>query len=293
MNEKILKGYDPVAFRERLEATITSFPGGVLDGAWQKVVINEAPHVEKVSANSRTYEIDRLAQMITNANIGSVAIESTHVYLDDHVEKPEIVDDLKKQTKLAYQLQQKLDSIGIGTTTILFIDDYHSQHEVSADRVENSIDMVNKLGYYPEYTILEGDMFPIAQVICDKLHEQGKTKEAIDNSGRKISLVRRNVDLFTYDSDSDKTGQASCALLDSALSLIKLRKLGDGFVNILPRKSENGLSYHGQQAHVREILKELLNVRVVPLMNIFSDISDGKYDFRQGSSHKFKKPIRK
>ncbi|MCL2173960.1 hypothetical protein FWH58_01515 [Candidatus Saccharibacteria bacterium] len=282
-SDKVIMRFTPQTFEERLHNTLATLSENVMQETWQGVL--SSPLVE------HSQEIDKLVERISNAEIGRVAIESAHIYLDETFESELVVEELKKEILLAQELRSRLGRAGIMATDVLFIDDYHSESEADLSKIHSLIHSINGLGYNPEHIVLEKEMFPLAQEICENLVSRGLTVEVATGDEKTILLARHNVELFTFDKD-DQTGQASCALLDAALSLVKLQFIGDGIVNILPRYSQNGMSYRGQQRSMRDILKEFLNIRVVPLFNLFSK-GDINYDHRQGASHTLRKPINK
>ena len=104
---------------------------------------------------------------------------------------------------------------------------------------------------------------------------------------KKLHLDYRGIELFTIEKD-----KVSCSALDAALSLIKLKHLGQGIINVLPKRQHGGeFSFRGQQKKVRQILMDHLGVRVMPFFNLFtSEVDDAPHS--SGAHNAFRKKPR-
>jgi len=259
---------------------------GVIDDIWMShTTLGERPNTW-VLPWSPDGEIEALIKKIQNATVGSVTIEAAHIYLDEDLNDPGIASSLRYQARLAGRLCQRLQDVGISTTRVLFVDDYNVDPAVSRENFSprQLLDLVTSEGYSPDVLLYEADMVPLAKKIIEALGSQGLTSTKDDN----LLLTRKSVNL--YDPTTDRL---SCAMLDAALSLVKLEHCGEGAVNVLPKMSQSGMGYRHQQLKMRTIVGEHLNTRVLPIFNLFSRTTGSLPEASAGAHNTFRKPQKK
>lgn len=133
-------------------------------------------------------------------------------------------------------------------------------------------------------------MVPIAEAMIQYMHtHQGLVGEGTSCASGyeqvKQYLKYRKVELATLFPAS----KISCSALDAALSLLKYTHMGEGIVNILPRRQVAGeFGFKSQQRKVRQILMDHLGVRVLPFFNIFTEEETNTHH-SSGSHHGLRK----
>lgn len=284
----VLMGFSKGLFFGRMDQVIqdTAGYGGQLKATWQQSLAGSSitagsggsyevqlPQLGKCERE----QIDTAVRRIRNSQAASVVIEAAHVYCYDTLDDPDLCESIVLQSQFAASLSESLEEAGIATKQILFIDDYNpnpnSNNESDQQRldVHQFIDLTRNAGYQPEMILREGDMVPLAKQIIRAMDLQSlvahDTTEVTDESikNEALYLSRGHVELYRAEDD-----MVSCAMLDAALTLLKLQYLGESVVNVLPRRPENNeFSYKNQQRKMRNIVGEHLNARVLPVANLF------------------------
>lgn len=289
----VLRGYHREAFSQRLSdiMDITDGYDGVLETAWQtRQPLEQLPlenellnEVEARLSKEQAKQLDRLAENISNSGVGSVSIEAAHVYLHEDLEDPRLQQSLRTQAQIATALAARLQRRGINTHELLFVDDYNVPVDGGTSGfldIDELLGLTESAGLRPETIIREAEMAKLGKQIISVMDgSQGLVSHTRVPEADVVQLSRRGYELYREQDD-----KVSCAMLDSALTLIKYSRLGDGLVNILPNYSPaQGMGYGSQQRKVRTIITEHTNTRVLPHFNVFtgdtleSDISVGAH----------------
>lgn len=276
-----------------------------MPAAWEKICEENRHRTKQKDAVASDADIGpvpmhvgQLVQRIRNAGITNVVLEAAHAYAFQSMDDADFVRSMELQYIEAQKLTPLLEQHRIRVQRVLFIDNYNphpgsGMHEKNLD-VDAYVTMAQDHGFAPDYLIWEADMAPMARSMVEYMHhyqslaaEKENGGDAIDSNGdteKKLLLSYRGVELMSMGK-----GKMSCASLDAALSIIKYAHLGEGIVNILPkRQNEREFSFKGQQKKVRQILMDHLGVRVMPFFNIFtSDVESLPHS--SGSHHAFRK----
>jgi hypothetical protein len=232
--------------------------------------------------------VERIVAAVRYAGLQSIVIEAGHVYNYHDVHMPTLEAALHSQFAQAAVVTNALRESGISVKEILFIDDYNPNPETGKlDEIldlEAYVELAHAVGYQPENIAYESDMAPLAEQLLMRLQQQGQVYERepdLKNEreakrGRQLLLRSRRIELFRPDDGpSDalgrRQGMYSCAMLDAALTLIKVAHLGEGVINVLPRRTDDlDFSYNSQQRKTRRILRKHLHTQVLPMMNFFT-----------------------
>lgn len=305
---RVLRRFGPQSFEERFRTLqeLTAGYEGNLTSVWGTREPLDIPRrVQRSDAQGQDAELDRIVTLVKNARVGSVAIEAAHVYMYEDLDDPKLASSVLTQAEYATRLIKKLNAAGVDTTAMLFVDDYNPPTDgrivESELDINQLLDLVHSVGYRPEVLLREGAMVPLAKTVMDVLHEQKLAKRTSDSSDEEDSedpeeasgsadqdsvLVRHNIELHR-----SKDDMVSCAMLDAALTLIKLEHMGDAVVNVLPRGAEGqGFSYKGQQTKMRTIVGEHLSARVLPVFNLYTG-TEPSAPISAGGHHTLRKKI--
>lgn len=285
---EILLKFDPVTFSDRYDYMqhLTAGYGGNLASTWQTHTQIDAldrtslPKDDVVSTD-HDRELNNLVRLVMNSGVPSVIIEAAHVYMYENLDDPELVASILTQAEHARRLTVKLRESGIIARQMLFVDDYNppvdGREATASLNLDRLLELVTSAGYHPEVLLREGSMVPLAQEMIDVIVEQKlaapqKTRtisDGIVTESERLLLHRHNVELYRSGDD-----MVSCAMLDAALTLVKLEYLGQGVINVLPRGATGqDFSYKGQQEKMRTIIGEHMNSRVLPSFNLFTGVS--------------------
>lgn len=278
----VLMGYSKHLFTERMRHAIQTTAGydGQLEATWQKSQSGELysafdpfdagtlPALER----HQQEQIGIAVQRVKNTGARSVAIEAAHVYCYDSLDDPDLCESIVLQARFAAHLAHSLEENGISARQILFIDDYNPNPASSdaADQQRLDIDqfiaLTESAGYRPGMILREGDMVSLAESMISAMDAQGLVVHDTGSDEREVLYLNRGrVELYRGEDN-----MVSCAMLDAALTLVKLSYLGEGVINILPRRPENNeFSYKSQQRKMRNIVGEHLNARALPIINLF------------------------
>ncbi len=294
----ILTRFNQEFFCERLNHVVlqTNHYDDSLPAAWQKVqeenrsrtalLAPDASVSENGNGSESMQHICQLLQRIRNAGITSVVLEAAHAYAYQSMGDADFVRSMERQYAEAHKLTNLLEENRIHVQRVLFIDNYNP-NPVSGQR-ENNLDveayksLAAENGFPPDYLIWEADMAPIAKVMIDFMRDYqslivetvsgaaGDMESLATSTETRLHLDHRKVEMFSVEKD-----KVSCAALDAALSMMKLKYLGQGIVNVLPKNQHNGeFSFRGQQKKVRQILSDHLGVRIMPFFNLFTSEVD-------------------
>jgi hypothetical protein len=303
---------DKLLFQERFSQIVyrTQEYGGVLPSVWEqsqagRLEVGFGPSLpvvdHEIGAQPQS-QINLLVEKMKNARITSAAVEAAHVYMYEDLDDPEVRDSVLVQANYATVLSRQLAELDIPVRQVLFVDDYNPDPsgEVVADKldIDALVDLTASTGYTPEFVLREADMARLALKVLEVMRkEQNLVVVSKDDEHDPIAgtdqperagalyLSRRNIELYRPEDD-----MVTCAMIDAALTIAKIRYLGEGVVNILPRRNDDQhFSYRGQQRNMRAILGEHLNTRVMPIFNLFtgSKLSD---EISAGAHHAFRKP---
>lgn len=298
-----LNHYNKMLFFERFQQTVfgTKEYEGSLPAAW-----DTAEHIDAGTelgvgeydlSEQHRHQIATAVVRMKNAGITSAVIEAAHLYMYEDLNDPSIEKSVLSQTYFASALTKELETAGIDVRQILFVDDYNPDpsdgecHERLA--VSDLVDLTRSTGYRPELILREGSMVDLAKVIIDIMKEEQQLVtaseidilEGLDVNPAALFLSYRNIELYRSSDDT-----VSCAMLDTALTALKFRYLGEGVINILPRRSSGQqFSYRSQQRKMRTIVGQHLNVRVVPIFNLFTGV-DQNDEIATGAHHALRKP---
>jgi hypothetical protein len=303
----VLTRYSKLLFFERFNDMVmaTHEYGGKLPEAWDTAEPLAVPDISvepsPKPSKQQEREIEQAALRLRNAGITSVVMEAAHVYMHDDLDDPAFQEGIRSQCQQAAMLTERLEQDDVRVRQILFVDDYNPAPPERRDAacqldVDEYIELTRSMGYRPELLLKEASMVPLARRIIETMHglqdlvvveqiDEGVETPADAFSGDRALLARRNVELYRQSDDI-----VSCAMLDAALTVVKFRYLGEGVVNILPRRiNGQGFSYNGQQKKMRTIIGEHLRVRVTPVFNIFT--GDQPVDEIAAGAHNiFRKP---
>lgn len=309
----ILTRFNQEFFYERLGHVVlqTNHYNNSLSSIWKKIqdendnekeTVRVAPTIG-VANNESMLHIQQLLQRIRNAGIIEVVLEAAHAYAYQSMEDGNFVYLMKLQYAEAVKLASVLAENRIKIRRVLFVDNYNP-HPVSGKRENNlDIDEYKNLamahGFPPDYLIWEADMVPIAKAMIEFMRQYQSLIVEKDNGTNgdadlstapetKLHLDHRKIEMLSV-----KRDKVSCSALDAALSIIKLKYLGQGIINVLPRNQHNGeFSFRGQQKKVRQILMDHLGVRIMPFFNLFtSEVDDVPHS--SGAHNGFRKKYRR
>lgn len=247
-------------------------------------------------------ELDGLTRKIRNSGVSSITIEAAHVYANDDLSNPVVVANLEQQAIHAAAIRARLQEADIKTTELLFVDDYNVPEGQAILDIDQLREILAKSGFNPSILFKEADMDPLARNVIDFMDQEqglvkrktaggtGETEGRIGDGIHDYFLTYRGAELYRQ-SDNKVT----CAMLDAALTLIKVHHVADGVLNILPKaplNAENAtFSYKGQQEKMRMIIGEHLRVRATPIFNIYTKGTD-QYESTAGAHHTLRKPRR-
>lgn len=282
----VLTAYDKEVFHLRLKTTIdgAKYYDGSLLKTWEEAErigigssLSAGPDAE-VLDDGQNAQIDKLVDYALNANMTSVAIEAAHVYCYEDLGSPALQKCIAVQASFAAVLSEKLEDEGITAKQVLFVDDYNPDPSdgVQHDRldIDELIKFLQTFGYSPEFLLREGSMVDLAKGIVSHMRSKkglvvAKTEageEAEPDDDTSLYLAYRNHELYRAGD-----GMFSCAMLDAALTILKLHYIGEGVINILPRRNEDHqFSYKSQQRKTRNIIAEHLGIRIMPFVNLFT-----------------------
>jgi hypothetical protein len=242
-------------------------------------------------------EVNRMVATMKNAGISSAVIEAAHVYYYEDLDDPQLQESVRSQSLFAVALTDRLQEAGIATRHVLFVDDYNPDPTdgIRHNRldIDELIELTQSTGYAPELLFREGDMVGLAKQMIRVMKDQGIIKITSEDEATEeeqaadptTHLSHRNIELYRA---SDN--MVSCAMIDAALTMVKFGNLGEGVVNVLPRRNDGQqFSYKGQQKKMRVILREHLGVRVAPIFNLFTGDTKTQ-DISGGAHHAFRKP---
>ena len=306
---EVLTAFHPDTFQERLGKVASH--AGMYNGSLA-VAYDASQDLSPLAVSSDTIpnlgtfvdnELDGLTRKIRNSGVGSIAIEAAHVYANDDLSDPAVVASLEQQAVHAAAIRARLNAVDIKTTELLFVDDYNVPEGEAILDVDQLRELLSDAGYNPTILFKEADMDPLARNVIDFMdQEQGLVKrKAIEGTGDKEGRVGDGIhDYFLAYRGAELYRQSdnkvTCAMLDAALTLIKVHHVADGVLNILPKaplNAENAtFSYKGQQEKMRMIVGEHLRVRATPIFNIYTKGTE-QYESTAGAHHTFRKSRRK
>ena len=295
----VLTQYNMSDFANRLSAMAQRTMGyaGALETAWDTAEMLDssevAPQRDNELTNNERQQVEILVTRMKNAGITNAVIEAAHVYAYEDLSDPLLEQSLAVQSKVARIVSSRLESEGIKTKQVLFYDDYNPDpsgrgtHELDVDQL---VDFVRSHGLAPDMLIREGAMEALSHAVISQMRRQGLVTETTspgdDTKVESYNLSYRNYELYRHADD-----MVSCAMLDTALSLVKLTFMGDGVVNILPRMNPDGsFGYRNQQKKMRTILGQHLSARVTPVFNVFTNQNtESLIPISTGSHHALRK----
>ncbi len=294
-------------FFQRLHQTIlqTNQYDQTVPQVWGKILSENAGRkvpahpVLQGASDPAPRHVEQLVHRIRNAHITTVVLEAAHAYMFQSMDDPDFVRSMELQYADARRLTVLLEQQRIRVQRVLFVDNYNPNpatgaHDENLD-VDAYLSLAEENGFPPDYLMWEADMAPLARSMVEYMHRfQSLVSEKESASGddgitpseanRKLLLGYRGVELMSLDQ-----GKMSCASLDAALSIIKYAYLGQGIVNVLPRRqNEREFSFKGQQKKVRQILMDHFGVRVMPFFNIFTSESQS-LPHSSGAHHALRK----
>lgn len=297
-----------VEFADRFNKMVmaTGMYGGDLSSAWATAEPLDGnfstPQTPELSPQ-QTRQVAELVRRIKNAGITTAVIEAAHMYMYDNLDASEVVASVLAQCRDAVALTAALKDANIQAHHILFVDDYNPPPHPSIDSdqldIDGLIELTQSAGYRPQLLLREGSMVKLGKQMISYMDTvQGlvqtekeaddeapaETEEDADEPSRegRMYLKRRSIELYRPEDD-----MVSCAMLDAALTVVKFRNLGEGVVNVLPRRPKNQqFSYNGQQRKMRTILGEHLGMRTLPIFNVFTGVEESA----AGAHHVFRKP---
>ena len=301
LEQRVLNRYSREEFRSRLGEMLlrTDFYGGVLEKSYSestKISVNatDSSLNNKESTAGQEQQINMAMTRLLNADTERTAIEAAHVYTNDDLDDPVLRDSLKTQAFYAAKLGENLKSENVDVNNILFIDNYNVPTDNEGNPLaefneDDLVSIVRSEGYEPSHIFYEADMVPLAHLLIKYMRDnQGLVKGDAEEPDGRMLLAHKGHELYRAGDN-----KVSCAMLDAALTLVKLQYLGDTAVNVLPARPSHGeFSYRGQQKKTRMIISEHLNVRVVPLINIFTG-NTPEESISAGAHHTLRKPTRK
>lgn len=299
--QKVINRYSRAEFQSRLCEILsrTNMYEGTLDTSFHRSrkldleLANSQPNFETTPQHREQIGI-AIARLV-NTHTERTVIEAAHVYANDDLDDPALQASLRSQARHAAVLGDRLSNEGIGVSNVLFIDNYNvptddSGSPISEFSERDLVSIVRSEGYEPSRVFYEADMVPPARAMINHMRDvQGLVKvEGSGESEERTLLAHKGYELYRAGDD-----KVSCAMLDAALTLMKLHYMGDTAVNVLPARPSHGeFSYRGQQKKMRMIICEHLNVRVIPLINIFTgNVHDEA--IAAGAHHTLRKPTRK
>ncbi len=248
-------------------------PYATLDSKVQKV--NGVPRpldaqtLEDLASFELTYkhELAVLVSSLKTAKVRKLILEGGHIYGDEEPGEKHFSDMKLTGLLRAHLLQQ-----GFDVESLLMVDDFHP--------AENTLDVdaykaaALAVGWPIDHLAFESEMAPLAEAMIETLRKLGKV--AAQGDGLVLNDGRMSAHLLT-----PEKGELSCAILDSALSVIKYRILkGQGVVNVLDR----GLK--GQQRNTRQIVRAVLGEKRLPFFNFF--IHPDSANVSSGAPHFFR-----
>ncbi len=180
--------------------------------------------------------IDNIIRTFRELGIKKICLEGGHIYTDEPPAKQHFYS-----IKVTSFLKKVFEGEGFEVTTLLLVDDYNPL-ENDGFSLEEYLDSAREIGLDFEHVLMESEMVDIAKIMLQTLENLNLVTE---REGMKI-LGKNKANLIDA-----KTGKFSCALLDAALTILKLKNFGDCTVNVLER------SYKSQQRNVKRILGEL------------------------------------
>lgn len=299
--------FDKVEFTERLRLmsfTSEQYGGTLTDaiGATEHIDPSDTPPAEPsfdMLSDDQHRQYTILAQRLKNAGVLSAVIEAAHVYMYQDLSDESLQSSLKAQSYHGGLLGRRLEAGGISVRNMLFVDDYNPDPKGDKDKdepldIEELLTLTRSAGYDPTILLKESDMVELGKGMLRFMGEQQellrldpprpKVVEGKDPEPQTVKLVQGGIELYR---GSDE--MVSCAMLDTALSVVKFHALGEAVINILPRSSpDGGFSYKGQQKKMRTIIHEHLNVRYSPLVNLYTGNTHAD-PVAAGAHHAFRK----
>lgn len=213
------------------------------------------------------HELAVLVSSLKTAKVRKIILEGGHIYGDEEPGEKHFNDMKLTGLLRAHLLQQ-----GFGVESLLMVDDFHP--------AENTLDVeaykaaALQVGWPIDHLAFESEMAPLAEAMIETLKQLGKV--AAQGNGLVLNDGRMGAHLLT-----PENGELSCAVLDSALSLVKYRILkGQAVVNVLDR----GLK--GQQRNTRQIVRAVLGEKRLPFFNFF--IHPDSANISSGAPHFFR-----
>lgn len=311
----MLTQFNQQFFNERLHHILhqTNHYDGTITSSWEKIQRenDKAPQIETATLDGNievgngaesARHIQQLVQRIRNAGIECVVLEAAHAYSHQRMGDESFVRSMEMQYAEAKKLTDALTKNRVNITRVLFVDNYNPNPisgniEDNLD-VEEYVSLARACGFPPDALIWEADMVPVARAMINFMREHqslvvekgsGRNGNAgtSDLPEKKLYLDHRGIELFSV-----AKNKVSCSALDAALSIMKFLHLGQGIINVLPRRQHAGeFSFGGQQKKVRQILMNHLDVRVMPFFNLFtSEVDDTPHS--SGAHNAFRKKPR-
>jgi hypothetical protein len=306
-NVPTLNHYTKLVFFERFEQMVfaTHEYDGLLPGAWATAQLCDVAgvdatrlsHIRHELDNQQEAEVAKAVGSMVNSGIATAIVEAAHVYAHEDLADPQLEASLSTQVQFAAGLTDRLQEAGIGVRQMLFIDDYNPDangERVDRLDVDELVSLTQSFGYYPEIIMREGSMVDLAKKIIEIMDEkQGLVSVLQDEAeGAPLDDVVKSTKLLAYRKHELYRGSddmVSCAMLDTALTALKFRYLGEGVINVLPRSNgDRTFSYRSQQRKMRTILGEHLNVRISPIFNLFTG-NKTQDAIATGAHHAFRK----
>jgi len=312
--KKVLMRYTEPSFSDRFSGMLADSDGysGTLASVWdtRDQLHDYTPNdstlgaVMPLEAKQQEQQIDILVSRLRNMGVASTVIEAAHVYMYEDLSDPNLRDSVRMQAHYSAVLAQRLVHADIDVRQMLFVDDYNPPNDGrpsdSNIDIAELVELVRSTGYNPELVLREASIVSLARevmgimqneqsIIASPEQDDEEEDESAAHSAGDLFLLRNNIELYR---SSDN--MVSCAMLDTALTLIKLNYMGDAVINVLPRGAEGqGFSYKGQQKKMRTIVGEHLETRVLPITNLFVKGNETTAPITAGSHHTLRKPAQK
>jgi hypothetical protein len=307
--QKVLMRYTEPSFSNRFSNMLENSNeySGTLAGVWdtRNQLLDYTPNtsalgkVKPLEIRQQEQQIDILVSRLRSMGVSSTVIEAAHVYMYEDLSDPNLRDSVIMQARYSAILAQRLVHAGINVREMLFVDDYNPpndgrQSNTNIDMGE-LVELVRSTGYNPELVLREASMATLAQEVIGIMQNKQRIvtspeqEEDSDNTTQSINdlfLTRNKIELYRSSDD-----MVSCAMLDAALSLVKLTYMADTVINVLPRGAEGqGFSYKSQQKKMRTIIGEHLDARVLPIANLFVKSNESTAHITAGTHHTLRKP---